>query len=200
MQFVKQSFMGIELDVLIGHPEHRLLFIATQVARAAGLKNPSSATYEAKRSHSVTLTMGDVTYDKTIGYPVTENGRRYKDTTALFSQSQAYQMLLRGHAPASEPFRVWVTEVVLPSIVETGKFDVNEATDETSQQFAGEFAALHAEIAGLKEMLLELMARPVAVAMDSQGNVEPSPYEGQEKVTVCRQFDPKLYKELAEMA
>ncbi len=93
--------------------------------------------------------MGDVTYDKTIGYPVTENGRRYKDTTALFSQSQAYQMLLRGHAPASEPFRVWVTEVVLPSIVETGKFDVNEAQDETSQQFAGELAALSDAVSGL---------------------------------------------------
>lgn len=37
MKFVKQSFMGIELDVLIGHPEHDVLFIATQVARAAGL-------------------------------------------------------------------------------------------------------------------------------------------------------------------
>ena len=32
--------MGIELDVLVGHPEHELLFVATQVARAAGLKNP----------------------------------------------------------------------------------------------------------------------------------------------------------------
>ncbi|WP_457253103.1 hypothetical protein [Pseudomonas juntendi] len=35
--------MGIELDVLVGHPEHELLFVATQVARAAGLKNPSTA-------------------------------------------------------------------------------------------------------------------------------------------------------------
>ena len=38
-------------------------------------------------------------------------------------------MLLRGHAPQSEPFRKWVTEVVLPSIRKTGKFDVNEAVD-----------------------------------------------------------------------
>lgn len=35
--------MGIELDVLVGHPEHELLFVATQVARAAGLKDPSNA-------------------------------------------------------------------------------------------------------------------------------------------------------------
>ncbi|HDS1767886.1 hypothetical protein NPS42_13280 [Pseudomonas putida] len=35
--------MGIELDVLVGHPEHDLLFVATQVARAAGLKDPSAS-------------------------------------------------------------------------------------------------------------------------------------------------------------
>jgi len=35
--------MGIELDVLVDHPEHDLLFVATQVARASGLKNPSGA-------------------------------------------------------------------------------------------------------------------------------------------------------------
>lgn len=40
MKFEKRNFMGIELDVLVGHPEHDLLFVATQVARAAGLKNP----------------------------------------------------------------------------------------------------------------------------------------------------------------
>ncbi|WP_275670485.1 hypothetical protein [Pseudomonas fragi] len=28
--------MGVELDVIVGHPEHDLLFVATQVARAAG--------------------------------------------------------------------------------------------------------------------------------------------------------------------
>ncbi|MBH3426505.1 hypothetical protein [Pseudomonas alkylphenolica] len=31
--------MGIELDVLMGHPEHELLLVATQVANAAGMKD-----------------------------------------------------------------------------------------------------------------------------------------------------------------
>lgn len=31
--------MGIELDVLVGHPQHELMFIANQVAHAAGLKD-----------------------------------------------------------------------------------------------------------------------------------------------------------------
>ncbi len=41
-------------------------------------------------------------------------------------------MLLRGHTPQSDPFHKWVTEVVLPSIRKTGKFDVNEAQDKES--------------------------------------------------------------------
>lgn len=45
MRFVKQSFLGIELDILLGHPEHDILFIATQVARAAGLKNPNNSVH-----------------------------------------------------------------------------------------------------------------------------------------------------------
>lgn len=47
--------MGIELDVLVGHPEHELLFVATQVARAAGLKNPSHAVanyHRCKADHT----------------------------------------------------------------------------------------------------------------------------------------------------
>lgn len=41
--------MGIELDVLVGHPEHELLFVATPVARAAGLKDPGSSIRTSKR-------------------------------------------------------------------------------------------------------------------------------------------------------
>jgi hypothetical protein len=45
---------------------------------------------------------------------------RWKDIW-LSTESATYQMLLRGHAPASEPFRKWVTEVVLPTIRKTGR-------------------------------------------------------------------------------
>ena len=43
--------MGIELDVLVGHPEHDLLFVATQVARAAGLKQPANSASAFRRVH-----------------------------------------------------------------------------------------------------------------------------------------------------
>lgn len=48
-------------------------------------------------------------------------GPRWRDSW-VFPESVVYQMLLRGHAPASEPFRKWATEVVLPSIRKTGQY------------------------------------------------------------------------------
>jgi len=33
--------MGIELDVLVGHPQHEVLFVATKMARGAALKKTS---------------------------------------------------------------------------------------------------------------------------------------------------------------
>lgn len=116
--------------VLTGHPEHDILFIATQVARAAGLKNPSNAVWKYRNAFpdSGAILMGDVSPEGG-GKPLDPAGRTYQVSTALMRESDVYQMLLRGHAPASDPFHKWVTEVVLPSIRKTGKFDVNEADD-----------------------------------------------------------------------
>jgi len=57
-------------------------------------------------TNSIGLSEGHLTGHSTV-----------QKTSVLFTESQTYQMLLRGHAPASEPFRKWVTEVVLPSIL-----------------------------------------------------------------------------------
>ncbi|TLX58322.1 hypothetical protein DN824_09590 [Stutzerimonas nosocomialis] len=85
--------------------------------------------------HTQTRQMG------TLGVPaeITEGrGNTLKATSWMFSEAATYQMLLWGHAPASEPFRKWVTEEVLPSIRKTGAYNVNESTTVEGQQFAGE--------------------------------------------------------------
>ena len=127
MRFEKRNFMGIDLDVLVGHPEHELLFVATQVARTAGLKNPNHAVSNWRRGldEPVGLTLRDAigTYHSVIGFvPASGNGRSYTGTTVLLNESLVYKMLLAGHAPQSEPFRKWVTEEVLPTIRKTGKY------------------------------------------------------------------------------
>ncbi|MFD2645507.1 BRO-N domain-containing protein [Pseudomonas japonica] len=123
--------MGIELDVLVGHPEYDALFVATQVARAAGLKNFYSACNKFKRLKENEgfnwVTVGALS-QKDQGL-TDSHGRSLPHTTTLFDEMQVYKMLLRGHAPASEPFRKWVTEEVLPTIRKTGKYDAAESSD-----------------------------------------------------------------------
>lgn len=138
------SVATAELDVLIGHPEHDLLFIATQVARAAGLKNPSERAHRGAGDIHNAFQFGSLQIVETCKRP-----RSVQRTSWMFTESAVYTMLLRGHAPASEPFRTWVTEEVLPSIRKTGQYNVNESTTETGQQFAGELAALSDSVAGL---------------------------------------------------
>ncbi|MGA6108234.1 BRO family protein [Pseudomonas solani] len=127
MKFLKQSFMDIELDILTGCPEHGILFIATQVARVAGLKSASQSVAHVRTrntaGHLLHEIQGDCIFE--------DKPLRIRKDAVMFSEPETYQMLLRGHAPQSEPFRKWVTGVVRQGIRKTGKFDVNEAQDES---------------------------------------------------------------------
>ncbi|WP_443691779.1 BRO-N domain-containing protein [Pseudomonas sp.] len=132
LSFSKLPFHGMELDVLIGHPEHPVLFIATQVARAAGLANPSQqvSRHAGYAGLAGAMHLGSIQNVETL--PKLPN---MQPRSWLFTEAAAYQMLLRGHAPASEPFRKWVTEEVLPTIRKTGRFDLSESHSEGSAQF-----------------------------------------------------------------
>lgn len=119
-------FAGVELDVVIGHPEHDLLFVAKQVADAAGLKDASShisMTAKVNPVGHVKLSTMPCEIRKTlINFP------RVQPNAWLFTEANAYKLLLRGRAAGSEPFRKWVTEEVLPSIRKTGQYDIAKST------------------------------------------------------------------------
>lgn len=119
--------MGIELDVLVGHPEHDLLFVATPVARAAGLKDPADAINQARVTHKAGRHLKTLIGQSPISLPKDSIGRAIRSTTVLFTEGEVYDLLLRGNAPQSEPFRKWVTEEVLPTIRKTGKYDAAES-------------------------------------------------------------------------
>lgn len=135
--FEKRNFMGIELDVLVGHPEHELVFLGFQVATAAGLKDPARSlkqwrgTKEGQGSEFLTLKrLIDETSIKAPEY-VTSHGltRAYRGTMAMLTEPEAYTMLLRSNAPQTEPFRKWVTEEVLPTIRKTGSYDAEKSSN-----------------------------------------------------------------------
>lgn len=64
----------------------------------------------------------------------------------LAAESWVYKMLLAGRAPASEPFRKWVTEEVLPSIRKTGSYDIGASKTSEAQQLSMDYGDLRALI------------------------------------------------------
>lgn len=131
----ESNFMGIELDVLVGHPEHELIFLGYQVAAAAGLKNPAQSLKQWRGTKegqgSSFLTLKALIHETCIKAPeyVTSRGltRAYRGTMAMLTESEAYTMLLRSNAPNSEPFHRWVTEEVLPTIRKTGSYNAEDS-------------------------------------------------------------------------
>lgn len=135
--------MGIELDVLVGHPEHELLFVATQVARAAGLKDPKSSIYHARHKLQEGRAVETLVEDcSTIGLPLDENARRMRKNTTMFTEAELYGVLLRSKSPLTAPFRQWVTEEVLPTIRKTGKYDAEKSTNPIALGLMDELKAL----------------------------------------------------------
>lgn len=130
--------MGIELDVLVGHPEHDLLFVATQVARAAGLKDPGGSIRNAKRKNlEGCLYLSGLMDKSSMSLPKEPNGASLRTTTVLMTEAKVYDMMLKGKAPQTEPFRRWVTEEVLPTIRKTGKYDAESSTNPIAMGLMG---------------------------------------------------------------
>ncbi|WP_409521949.1 MULTISPECIES: BRO family protein [unclassified Pseudomonas] len=94
------------------------MFVATQEARAAGLKDPANAVTKERRYHPKGGRLAPLIADCAVSLkvPSDELGRALPSTTVMFSEPEAYDMLMRGRAPQSEPFRKCVTEEVLPTI------------------------------------------------------------------------------------
>lgn len=111
------------------HPEHELLFVGSQVAKASGLKDPSSSIRNTKRVMSGHLCLSGLMDDLSRSLPNEANGHSLRTTTVLINESFVYEMLLRGCAPQSEPFRKWLTEEVLPTIRKTGKYNAEESSN-----------------------------------------------------------------------
>lgn len=169
MKFERKSFMGVELDILTGHPEHELLFIANQAAHAAGIKDPShKARDTAKRlpAFRVSEVLG-------AHYALMKPAGMHPPTWHkmwLMPESSLYAMLLKGHAPQSEPFRRWVTEEVLPSIRKTGAYNAADSASPIAQAVLDELKMLRGEMADLKALVASMSA--------STATVSASPYEG----------------------
>lgn len=167
-KFQKQKFMDIELDILTGHPDHDVLFVATQVAQAAGLKAPSESVKAARRNLAIPARrLADYSTKTTEGFPVDVRGQRLRGTTVLFTEAEAYQMLLRGHAPQSEPFRQWVTSEVLPELRKNGGYALRTLEPAVGDQIVHMQEDIQAIKARLNEVLSRLGEEQLMLPLDS---------------------------------
>ncbi|MFJ5333739.1 Bro-N domain-containing protein [Pectobacterium sp. CHL-2024] len=142
IKVTKMNFAGLQLDVITGHPEYELLFVATQVAQAVGFKNPAVTLGNFFKA----LEADPVTYSQVhnlLTSPLTDvAGRKLSRNARFITEPQVYTLILRSHATQGEPFRKWVTEEVLPSIRKSGSYNVETSTTAEGIQFAAIFQSL----------------------------------------------------------
>lgn len=172
MKHTKFNFAGTELDAVIGHPEHELLFVAKQVADVAGLRNGSQSILDYRKNHA--LSMVRVSDLPTALLETLRHNRSIQLKSWMISEVDMYGLLMRGRAPQSEPFRKWVTEEVLPSIRKTGSYDLAKSNTPEAKQVSEDFSAMRAaldgltaEVKSLKTLIEELKAQGPAVAAEA---------------------------------
>lgn len=154
--------------MVIGHPDHELLFVGKQVALMSGVRHSNTVTLAANNYPEHCIQIKDLRdkHQEMVSDCLRDSrGRALRGGAWLMAEPAVYKMLLRGHAPQSEPFRKWVTEEVLPSIRKTGSYDIAKSETPEGLQFAEEFGKLRAEIGmlasevkGLREVIAELRA------------------------------------------
>lgn len=157
--FEKRNFMGIELDVLVGHPEHDLLFMATQAATAAGLNNAKVAMVKYLSRHKPeAYKLGELAVNQkvTLNTPKRADTRNWQSIW-MVPESTLYTMLLRGNTAAAHKFRKWVTEEVLPTIRKTGSYNAAESSNPIAVGIMDELKLLRGELVELKEIVKALV-------------------------------------------
>lgn len=143
---------GLDLMVIRGHAEHELLFIATQVMNQAGLKDgkrqiqrykDAAGMYQIKDLIKEVSTLDVVSEVVSQDHPIAPFvsssksliGPRWKDGWVC-TEAVMYRILFRGYSPASEPFRQWVTGIVLPILARQGSYAYDPEHGELAKALA----------------------------------------------------------------
>lgn len=109
--FQKEEFGSIRTVILNGNP----WFVAADVCKILGICNPTDA-----------LNKGLENFEKARLNLGLQGG-----DTNIISESGFYTLVLRSRKPIAKPFRIWVTNEVLPAIRKTGKYTISESKMES---------------------------------------------------------------------
>lgn len=87
-------------------------FVAADVCKILGIKNPRQAVSYLAKDEKMTVTKND-------GHAMQNGGAQFLN---IISESGLYRLLIRSNKPSAEVFVRWVTHEVLPQIRKTGSY------------------------------------------------------------------------------
>lgn len=103
------------MDVLVGHPEHELLFRARQVVEAVGLPNPAKTVenFFKRRQNYKGIRLRDLDRTQLNGTWITTNGNdRNNGAGYMVPAPLAYEMLQRCYDKRVDTFRKFVNKTL----------------------------------------------------------------------------------------
>ena len=110
--FINQKFGSVRIMKV----EDKPFFVANDIAKALGYKNPSDAT--KKHCKKTIMTWGSDSLGRQQEFKVIPEG-------------DVYRLITRSKLPSAEEFEVWVFETVLPQIRSTGGYiPINNQDDD----------------------------------------------------------------------
>lgn len=129
--FENEEFGKIRTVNIDGEP----WFVAKDVCDILGVKNPTMSMNGLKDFERSKLNLGR------------------QGEVNIMSESGFYALVLRSRKPIAEPFRIWVTREVLPSIRKTGSYTANPSNK--MELALDDMKIVYAQINNMEDLLAE---------------------------------------------
>lgn len=138
--FINQKFGSVRIMKV----EDKPFFVANDIAKALGYKNPSDAT--KKHCKKAIMTWGSDSLGRQQEFKVIPEG-------------DVYRLITRSKLPSAEEFEVWVFETVLPQIRSTGGYIPINNQDDDLTIMARAHQILERTIAQKDQLIQELQPK-----------------------------------------
>lgn len=138
--FINQKFGSVRIMKV----EDKPFFVANDIAKALGYKNPSDAT--KKHCKRAIMTWGSDSLGRQQEFKVIPEG-------------DVYRLITRSKLPSAEEFEVWVFETVLPQIRKTGGYIPIEKEDDDLSIMVKAHQILERTIAQKDQLIQQLQPK-----------------------------------------
>jgi prophage antirepressor-like protein len=118
---LSKNFNGQNFKIVIKNQKE--LFIAKNACAILDIQNVSQALADVPEGHKFTISL---TYSEEIG-------RKRAHNVLCVDESGHYRLIFKSRKPEAEKFQEWVFSEVLPSIRKTGKYDIRDIREKSTE-------------------------------------------------------------------